>query len=197
MRGGVLEATLYFDELTTESSPTANTSNAHLLLLAYRSRRDRLALVTDCKPRPDVPDGPSVRVARRRGRAIQKRTAVGLMPDGKRLASASSAGPLRADVHRLTGVQLAMWCGWRASGRIRRCDIGAPGQARGLNSLSRELAVHRCLHRRPRRVGSPSGTTSASCTPVNRWNVRHAMVHCRRRSTPATCRPASGRRRRV
>ncbi|MFO0808201.1 MAG: N-acetylglucosamine-6-phosphate deacetylase [Gemmataceae bacterium] len=88
MRGGVLEATLYFDELTTEVISDGHHLERDLLLLAYKTKgRDRLALVTDCNRALDVPDGPSVMGPLDGGEPIQKRNGVGLMPDGKSLAS--------------------------------------------------------------------------------------------------------------
>ena len=46
MRGGVLEATLYFDELTTEVIADGKHLARELLLLAYKVKGpDRLALV--------------------------------------------------------------------------------------------------------------------------------------------------------
>ena len=49
MRGGVMEATLYLDELTTEVIADGKHLQRELLLLAYKIKGpDRLALVTDC-----------------------------------------------------------------------------------------------------------------------------------------------------
>ena len=58
MRGGVMEATLYFDELTTEVIADGKHLQRELLLLAYKIKGpDRLALVTDCNRALDMPDG--------------------------------------------------------------------------------------------------------------------------------------------
>ena len=58
MRGGVLEATLYFDELTTEVIADGKHLSADLLLLAWKIKGpDRLALVTDCNRALDMPEG--------------------------------------------------------------------------------------------------------------------------------------------
>src|SRR5205823_6981688 len=58
MRGGVLEATLYFDELTTEVIADGKHLSPELLKLAYKIKGpDRLALVTDCNRALDMPDG--------------------------------------------------------------------------------------------------------------------------------------------
>ena len=49
MRGGVLEATLHFDDLTTEVIADGKHLDASLLRLAYKIKGgNRLALVTDC-----------------------------------------------------------------------------------------------------------------------------------------------------
>jgi len=58
MRGGLLEATLFFDELTTEVIADGKHLERELLLLAYKVKGpDRLALVTDCNRALDMPDG--------------------------------------------------------------------------------------------------------------------------------------------
>jgi N-acetylglucosamine-6-phosphate deacetylase len=88
MRGGVLEATLYFDELTTEVIADGKHLSAELLRLAYKVKGpDRLALVTDANRALDMPDGEYVFGPRDGGERILKADGVGLMPDGKALAS--------------------------------------------------------------------------------------------------------------
>lgn len=58
MRGGVVEATLFFDELTTEVIADGKHLDRELLMLAYKIKGpDRLALVTDCNRALDMPDG--------------------------------------------------------------------------------------------------------------------------------------------
>ncbi len=58
MRGGLLEATLFFDELTTEVIADGKHLDSALLRLAYRAKGpDRLALVTDAMRAVDCPDG--------------------------------------------------------------------------------------------------------------------------------------------
>jgi N-acetylglucosamine-6-phosphate deacetylase len=109
MRGGVMEATIYFDELTTELIADGKHLQRELLLLAYKIKGpDRLALVTDCNRALDMPDGEYIFGPRDGGEAILRRDGVGLMPDGKALAS----GVVGMDecvrtFHRLTGVPLA------------------------------------------------------------------------------------------
>ena len=58
MRGGVMEATLFFDELTTEVIADGKHLSPELLRLAYKVKGpDRLALVTDSMRALDMPDG--------------------------------------------------------------------------------------------------------------------------------------------
>ena len=85
MRGGVMEATLYFDELTTEVIADGKHLQRELLLLAYKIKGpDRLALVTDCSRALDMPDGAYlIRPARRR-RADPAADGVGIMPTARR-----------------------------------------------------------------------------------------------------------------
>ena len=108
MRGGVMEATLYLDELTTEVIADGKHLQRELLLLAHKIKGpDRLALVTDCNRALDMPDGEYVFGPRDGGEPILRRDGVGLMPDGQALAS----GVVGMDecvrtFHRLTGVPL-------------------------------------------------------------------------------------------
>src|SRR5579884_3632135 len=58
MRGGLMEATLFFDALTTEVIADGKHLSRELLLLAYKIKGpNRLALVTDCNRALDMPDG--------------------------------------------------------------------------------------------------------------------------------------------
>ncbi len=108
MRGGLMEATLIFDELTTEVIADGKHLQRELLLLAYKVKGpDRLALVTDCNRALDMPDGEYTFGPRDGGEPILRRDGVGVMPDGKALAS----GVVGMDecvrtFHRLTGVPL-------------------------------------------------------------------------------------------
>src|SRR5207302_883902 len=108
MRGGLMEATLYFDELTTEVIADGKHLQRELLLLAYKTKGpDRLALVTDCNRALDMPDGEYIFGPRDGGERILRRDGVGIMPDGLSLAS----GVVGMDesvrtFHRLTGVPL-------------------------------------------------------------------------------------------
>jgi N-acetylglucosamine-6-phosphate deacetylase len=88
MRGGVLEATLYFDDLTTEVIADGKHLNADLLKLAYKIKGpERLAIVTDCNRALDMPDGDYLFGPRDGGEPIVRRDGVGIMPDGESLAS--------------------------------------------------------------------------------------------------------------
>jgi N-acetylglucosamine-6-phosphate deacetylase len=88
MRGGVMEATLYFDELTTEVIADGKHLSRELLLLAYKVKDpSRLALVTDCNRALDMPDGEYMFGPLDGGEKILRRDGVGIMPDGNALAS--------------------------------------------------------------------------------------------------------------
>jgi N-acetylglucosamine-6-phosphate deacetylase len=108
MRGGVMEATLFFDALTTEVIADGKHLQRELLMLAYKIKGpDRLALVTDCNRALDMPDGPYIFGPKEDGEPILRKDGVGLMPDGKALAS----GVVGMDesvrtFHQLTGVPL-------------------------------------------------------------------------------------------
>jgi N-acetylglucosamine-6-phosphate deacetylase len=109
MRGGVMEATLFFDELTTEVIADGKHLERELLLLAYKIKGpQRLALVTDCNRALDKPDGEYLFGPLDGGEPFLRRDGVGVMPDGSALAS----GVMGMDhavrtFHTLTGVPLA------------------------------------------------------------------------------------------
>jgi N-acetylglucosamine-6-phosphate deacetylase len=108
MRGGVLEATLFFDELTTEVIADGKHLQAELLKLAYKIKGpDRLTLVTDCNRALDMPDGQYIFGPLDGGERIIRRDGVGLMPDGSALASGvMGMDHMVRTFHRLTGVPL-------------------------------------------------------------------------------------------
>jgi N-acetylglucosamine-6-phosphate deacetylase len=108
MRGGVMEATLFFDDLTTEVIADGKHLARELLLLAYKVKgRDRLALVTDANRALDMPDGPYLFGPRDGGEPILRQDGVGVMPDGKALASGVVGLDEAVRVfQRLTGVAL-------------------------------------------------------------------------------------------
>ncbi len=88
MRGGVMEATLFFDELTTEVIADGKHLQSELLRLAFKIKGpDRLALVTDANRAMDMPDGEYIFGPLENGERILKQDGVGVMPDGKSLAS--------------------------------------------------------------------------------------------------------------
>jgi N-acetylglucosamine-6-phosphate deacetylase len=88
MQGGVLEATLFFDELTTEVIADGKHLSPDLLELALKFKgSDRLALVTDCNRALDMPEGRYMIGPLDGGEPLLHRDGVGLMPDGKGLAS--------------------------------------------------------------------------------------------------------------
>jgi N-acetylglucosamine-6-phosphate deacetylase len=90
MRGGVLEAALYFDELTTELICDGKHLAPELLLLALKCKGpDRLALVTDCNRALDMPEGRYLFGPSDGGEPFEHRDGVGLMPDGTGLASST------------------------------------------------------------------------------------------------------------
>jgi N-acetylglucosamine-6-phosphate deacetylase len=149
MRGGVMEATLFFDELTTEVIADGKHLQRELLLLAHKIKGpDRLALVTDCNRALDMPDGPYLFGPLDGGEPILRQDGVGLMPDGKALAS----GVVGMDegvrtFQRLTGVSLieavrmASLTPARIAGRDR--DLGSieVGKLADLVVLDRRLDV--------------------------------------------------------
>jgi N-acetylglucosamine-6-phosphate deacetylase len=149
MRGGVLEATLYFDELTTEVIADGKHLQRELLLLAYKVKgSDRLALVTDCNRALDMPDGDYWFGPRDGGERITRRDGVGIMPDGTALAS----GVMGMDhgvrtFHHLTGVPLvevvrmASLTPARIAGWEREIGSIAPGKRADLVVLDRDLQV--------------------------------------------------------
>ena len=108
MRGGVMEATLYFDALTTEVIADGKHLQRELLLLAYKVKgQDRLALVTDCNRALDMPDGEYVFGPADGGEPILRRDGVGVMPDGQALASGvMGMDHMVRTFHRLTGAPL-------------------------------------------------------------------------------------------
>ena len=88
MRGGVMEATLYFDELTTEVIADGVHLAPSLLRLAYKAKGpDRLALVSDTNRALDMPDGEYIFGPLDGGEPIRKIGSAGVTLDGKALAS--------------------------------------------------------------------------------------------------------------
>jgi N-acetylglucosamine-6-phosphate deacetylase len=149
MRGGVMEATLYFDDLTTEVIADGKHLDASLLKLAYKLKGpDRLALVTDCSRGLDRPDGPYLFGPKDGGEPFLKQSGVGVMPDGKALAS-SVVGMDHCvrTFHQLTGVPLyeTIRMATLTPARIAGCDdrLGslAVGKQADLVVLDEDLQV--------------------------------------------------------
>jgi N-acetylglucosamine-6-phosphate deacetylase len=149
MRGGVMEATLYFDDLTTEVIADGKHLQRELLLLAYKIKGpDLLALVTDCNRALDRPDGEYLFGPRDGGEPILRRDGVGVMPDGLALAS----GVVGMDecvrtFHRLTGVsfaevvRMASLTPARIAGWDQELGSIAPGKLADLLILDERLQV--------------------------------------------------------
>lgn len=109
MRGGVLEATLFFDELTTEVIADGKHLSPDLLRLAYKVKgADRLGLVTDSMRAVDLPDCEYWFGNEGTGERVRKMDGVGVTLDGTALAS----GVMGLDhclrtMHLVAGVPLA------------------------------------------------------------------------------------------
>jgi N-acetylglucosamine-6-phosphate deacetylase len=162
MRGGVMEATLFFDELTTEVIADGKHLQRELLLLAYKIKGpDRLALVTDCNRALDMPDGEYLFGPRDGGEPILRRDGVGVMPDGLALAS----GVVGMDdsvrtFHRLTGVALpevvrmASLTPARIAGH--ETDIGSIAEGKRADLLVLDRGLHvQAVYRDGRLIAQP------------------------------------------
>jgi N-acetylglucosamine-6-phosphate deacetylase len=149
MRGGVLEATLFFDELTTEVIADGYHLQRELLLLAYKVKGpDRLALVTDSSRALDMPDGPYVFGPADGGEPILRRGGVGVTPDGAGLASGvAGMDDCVRTFRRLTGVPLpevvrmASLTPARVAGWGHEVGSIAPGKRADLLVLDEDLVV--------------------------------------------------------
>jgi N-acetylglucosamine-6-phosphate deacetylase len=108
MRGGVMEATLYFDELTTEVIADGKHLQGELLKLAYKVKGpDRLALVTDCMRALDMPDGEYLFGPLDGGERVRRVDGVGITLDGTALASGvTGLDHAVRTFHRLTAAPL-------------------------------------------------------------------------------------------
>ncbi|MBY0524045.1 MAG: N-acetylglucosamine-6-phosphate deacetylase [Gemmataceae bacterium] len=149
MRGGVLEATLYFPALTTEVIADGKHLQRELLLLAHAIKgTDRLALVTDSNRALDMPDGPYMMGPLDGGEPVLKGDGVGLMPDGQALASSvSGMDHMVRTFHALTGVSLvetirmASLTPARIAGWEKEIGSIAPGKRADLVVLDADLQV--------------------------------------------------------
>lgn len=151
MQGGVLEATLYYDELTTEVIADGKHLDASLLLLALKIKGpDRLALVTDTSRALDMPDGDYMIGPLVGGEPIIKRDGVGLMPDGVALGSSvSGMDDVVRTFARLTGrplaevIRMATLTPARIAGHELEIGSLAKGKRADIIVLDRELNVQR------------------------------------------------------
>lgn len=151
MRGGVLEAALYFDELTTEVIADGKHLTRDLLLLALKIKGvDRLALVTDCNRALDMPEGEYLFGPLDGGERFFHRDNVGIMPDGKSLASgATGLDHAVRTFHAFTGlalpqvVRMASLVPARIVGRGDRIGSLECGKAADVLVLDGDLNVQR------------------------------------------------------
>lgn len=149
MRGGVMEATLFFDALTTEVIADGKHLARELLLLAYKIKApDRLALVTDSNRALDMPDGEYIFGPRDGGEPIVKLDGVGLMLDGQALASGvTGLDHAVRTFHELTGaplyevVRMASLTPARIAGFDNEIGSIAPGKRADLVVLDPALQV--------------------------------------------------------
>ena len=149
MRGGVLEATLYFDELTTEVIADGKHLTPELLRLAYKVKGpDRLALVTDSMRAVDLPDGEYWFGAEGSGERVRKKDGVGVTLEGTALASCvMGMDHCLRTTHFAAGVPLpeAVRMATLTPARILGIDkdVGSlePGKRADLVVLDRELNV--------------------------------------------------------
>jgi N-acetylglucosamine-6-phosphate deacetylase len=153
MRGGLLEATLFFDALSTEVIADGKHLTRELLLLAHKIKGpDRLALVTDCNRALDMPDGEYIFGPSEGGEPILRRDGVGIMPDGKSLASGvmgmdhcvrtfrKLAGAPLVEVVRMASLTPA-----RIAGRDHELGSIAVGKRADLLVLSEDLHVRHVI----------------------------------------------------
>jgi N-acetylglucosamine-6-phosphate deacetylase len=149
MRGGILEAAFYFDDLSTEVIADGKHLDRELLMLAYKLKGpDKLALVTDCSRALDMPDGEYMIGPKDQGEPFMRRDGVGVMMDGKALAS-SVVGMDHCvrTFHKMTrlplhvAVRLASLNPARILGIDRTVGSIAAGKRADLILLDRELQV--------------------------------------------------------
>jgi N-acetylglucosamine-6-phosphate deacetylase len=153
MQGGVLEATLYYDELTTEVIADGKHLDAGLLLLALKIKGpDRLALVSDCSRALDMPDGRYQLGPMDGGEPLVKHDGVGMLPDLTALASSvEGMDHMVRTFWRLTGrpvwevVRMASLTPARIIGRdaeLGSLDIGKRADILVLDNALQVTQVH-------------------------------------------------------
>jgi N-acetylglucosamine-6-phosphate deacetylase len=152
MQGGVFEATLYYDELTTEVIADGKHLDAGLLLLALKIKGpDRLALVTDCSRALDMPDGAGYLIGPRDGGELfTKHNGVGMLPDLSALASSVRGMDHMVRTFReLTGrplwevIRMATLTPARIAGRDKEIGSLERGKRADIVVCDRDLAVRR------------------------------------------------------
>lgn len=151
MQGGLLEATLYFDELTTEVIADGKHLSTDLLQLALKIKGpDRLALVTDCNRALDMPEGEYMIGPLDGGEPLIHRDGVGLMPDGKALASSvRGMDHMIRTFLEMTGrplwevVRMASLTPARIVGRDHDLGSLSPGKRADIVVLDKNLQVQR------------------------------------------------------
>lgn len=126
MRGGLFEATLCLDELTTEVIADGCHLSPELLRLAWKIKGpDQLALVTDAMRGLDQPTGEYIFGPKESGVRVFSNGRVGLMPDGKSLASAIQGMD--------EGVRQLIAATGEPAWRILRCASLVPARIAGLD----------------------------------------------------------------
>jgi N-acetylglucosamine-6-phosphate deacetylase len=151
MQGGMTEATLYFDELTTEVIADGKHLTGDLLLLALKLKGvDRLALVTDSSRALDMPEGPYMFGPLSGGEPFVHRDGVGVMPDGAALASSTQGmDHMVRTFARLTGrplwevIRMASLTPARIAGMDGEIGSLGVGKRADLLLLDRDLQVRR------------------------------------------------------
>jgi N-acetylglucosamine-6-phosphate deacetylase len=149
MRGGVLEATLFFDELTTEVIADGKHLADDLLRLAFKAKSpDRLALVTDSMRAVDMPDGEYWFGAEGSGEKVRKLDNVGVTLEGTALASGvmgmdhcvrTMARATRAPMHEM--IRMATLTPARILGVEQEIGSLEAGKKADLVVLDRQLQV--------------------------------------------------------
>jgi N-acetylglucosamine-6-phosphate deacetylase len=151
MQGGVLEATLYYDELSTEVIADGQHLDANLLKLALKIKGpDRLALVTDTSRALDMPDGPYVIGPLNGGEPLVKHNGVGMLPDLSALASSvMGMDHMVRTFLQLTGeplwkvIRMASLTPARIAGQDRELGSLEPGKRADVLVLGPQLGVQR------------------------------------------------------
>lgn len=149
MQGGVLEATLYFDELTTEVISDGKHLDESLLLLALKIKgADRLAIVSDSSRALDMPDGRYVIGPLDGGEPLVKSDGVGKIPDLSALASSvQGMDHMVRTFWQLTGrpvwevIRMATLTPARIAGRDAEIGSLDRGKRADILLLSQELEI--------------------------------------------------------